>query len=404
MSGRIRIGVVVTRFIAGAGGVAFRGIQSLDPDRFEHVIFSADVGGLLARAEDHGIRVVRLPSMRSDLAPLDDLRTFRELTEALRGFDLVHTHSAKAGALGRKAARRAGVRGIVHTLHGFPFHDYQSRLRHFAYLRAERSLGKITDQFLAVGAAVAADAVRLGIASPERIRAIAPAIDDAVRPANQKTRAAARALLGIPKGMRVVGTVGRLDDQKAPLDFVDAVARLAREDVVTVWVGDGPLRARTQRAIDRAGLQARFRLLGERDDVAALLPGFDVFAMASLYEGMPCALAEAMTTGIPAVATTVNSVPEIAIPGRTALLIPPKDPGALAAALGWMLDHPDEAKRMATAARAHLGDRFGASKLAADLEETYARALAGARGSVAEDVDPQPVEQPVPVAAREGLG
>src|SRR4029077_15493581 len=161
--GRIRVGVVVTRFIAGAGGVALRGALALDPDRFEVTILAAQEGDLLDDAAQAGFGVVRLRYMRPDIAPRSDVSAIRELAEHVEkaGYDVVHTHSAKAGLIGRVAARGQRVPPIIHPFHGFPFHPYQSRARRAAYIAIERALGRITDRFLAVGSAVAADASRL---------------------------------------------------------------------------------------------------------------------------------------------------------------------------------------------------------------------------------------------------
>jgi glycosyltransferase involved in cell wall biosynthesis len=156
---------------------------------------------------------------------------------------------------------------------------------------------------------------------------------------------------------------------------VAAIEAMGRPDVFCVWVGDGPLRQEVTRLIERRKLSRQFLLLGERQDVAALLPGFDAFALASYYEGVPCSVVEAMTCGIPVVATAVNSVPEVVIPGRTGLLVPPGAPALLAKALAYLLDHPAEGSRMALAARANLGDRFNPEILGRDLSETYEQAL-----------------------------
>ena len=121
----------------------------------------------------------------------------------------------------------------------------------------------------------------------------------------------------------------------------------------------------------RRGLQHRFRCLGHRDDVPELLPGLDVFVMASRYEGLPCAVAEAMTVGLPVVATAVNAVPDVVLPGETGLLVGPERPRQLAAAIGYLLDQPAEAARMAAAARLLIADRFTPEALAAVLEAAY---------------------------------
>jgi glycosyltransferase involved in cell wall biosynthesis len=392
----VRVAQVVTRFIAGAGGVALRGALALDADRFSVTILAADGGPLFDEAERAGLRVVRLRHMRPELSPLEDWRGLGELQDLLArgGFDLVHTHSAKAGALGRLAAHRIGMAGVVHTLHGFPFHEFQSPLRRRAYIETERRLGRITDQFLAIGSAVAAEAVRLGIAQPERIRSIASAIDPVgLEPATRAMREAARLLIGLPGAAKVVGTVGRLDYQKAPEVMVAAARGLDRPDVRFVWVGGGPLEQSVRRLIERSGLASRFLLLGERSDVKRLLPAFDVFAMASRYEGLPCAIVEAIAAGIPVVATAVNAVPEVVIPGRTGLLVPPAAPEQLGRALAYLLDNPDDAARMAIAARAAVGERFRPDELGRDLTDVYWRALGHAPGVVGlplAAVEPQP--------------
>jgi glycosyltransferase involved in cell wall biosynthesis len=368
---------VVTRFIAGAGGVALRGAMALDPNRYSVTILSAPGGPLLAEAEKAGFEVVRLRHMVPTLSLRTDPQALRELTGELRNgrFDIVHTHSAKAGALGRIAAHRVGVAAIVHTFHGFPFHDFQLSPLRAAYIQIEKRLGRITDQFLAVGGAVAAQAINLRIAPAERIRTIASAIDLNIPPASPGNRAAARRLMDMPDDALVVGTVGRLAPQKAPQDMVAAIASMDRSDVFCVWVGDGPMRQEVARLVDRHKLADRFVLLGERRDVAALLPGFDVFALSSLYEGLPCSLVEAMTCGIPVVATAVNAVPEVVVPGRTGLLVPAAAPDLLGRAVAYLLEHPAEGSRMAAAARVQLGDRFDPEVLGRDLAETYEMAL-----------------------------
>jgi glycosyltransferase involved in cell wall biosynthesis len=285
-------------------------------------------------------------------------------------FDVVHTHSAKAGALGRLAAHDAQVARIVHTYHGFPFHAFQSRIRRQAYIRIERSLGRFTDAFLAVGSAVAAEAIMKRIAPPERVRTIGVAVPNGRAP-DPSDQAEARRLLGIPPGMKVVGTVGRLDFQKAPDDFVDALALLGRNDVYGVWVGDGPLRAKTEKLATRRGLSGRMAFLGERSDVASLLPGFDIFAMASRYEGLPCAIVEAMAAARPVVATAVNSVPDIVISGETGLLVPPGRPDLLSRALAHLVEDPLVAARLGYSGRARLGDELTPAALGIVLDQTY---------------------------------
>jgi glycosyltransferase involved in cell wall biosynthesis len=373
MTQRVRVAQVITRFIAGAGGVALRGALALDRSRFNVTFLTGAGDRLVDQAREAGFEVVILTHLHSDLALAQERRGIAELVARLRAgrFDVVHTHSSKAGALGRVAARHVGVARIVHTYHGFPFHQFQSPARRAAYVSIERALARVTDQFLAVGPAVAAEAIRRRIVPPDRVRTIGVALDTAAGPPTARARAEARRLLGVPPGMRVVGTVGRLDYQKAPEDFVAALARLDADDVLGVWIGDGPLRASTERLAARHGLSGRMFFAGERPDVPILLPGLDVFAMASRYEGLPCAVVEAMVAGLPVVATAVNSVPDIVVAGETGLLVPAGRPEALSRALQHVLDNPALAARLGSAGRAHLGDELTPAALGQILDETY---------------------------------
>jgi glycosyltransferase involved in cell wall biosynthesis len=375
----LRVAQVITKLSAGAGGVALHGALALDRQAYATTIFTSEGGTLTDDARAAGVEVIELRHLSKGrgIYPGDDRRAFRELVPELANgrFDLVHTHSAKAGALGRLAARRVGVQAVVHTFHGFPFHAFQPAPVRRGLIAIERRLARLTDFFLAAGTMVAAEAVRLRLAPPDRILAIDPPIATGIPPVSSATRRHARRLLGVPDDAAIVGTVARLDGQKAPLDMVRAIAALGRDDLLMIWVGDGPMREATERAISRAGLTDRFLLLGQRRDVSAILPAFDVFVLSSLFEGLPCSAVEAMTCGVPVVATAVNSVPELVVSGKTGLLARPKAPDSLARAIRYVLDHPDEGARMAAAARAHVGDRFWPDAHALDLVHAYGQAL-----------------------------
>jgi len=373
--GPVRVAVVITRLEGGAGILALRGAMALDPARFQvTVITGSGTAALIARARAAGLEVVVEPSLRTPIGPVADLTALRRLSALLRQrrFDVVHTHTAKAGAVGRLAARRAGAGRIIHTYHGFPFHEFQSPARRGAYVALERRLGRITDLALCVGSGVAVEAVRRGLIAPDRIRAIGVAVDPPLAvAADASARKRARRLLGLPEHATVVGAVGRLAYQKAPEDFLAALRALRRPGVVGVWVGGGELAGRVAR-LAAAQPHAPVLLTGERDDVPALLPAFDVFTLPSWYEGLPTAVVEAMLCGVPVVATAVNAVGDLVVPGETGLLVPPRRPDLLAGAIRSLLDSPADAARMAVAARARLGTRFTVAALRDALEAAYA--------------------------------
>ncbi|MDP9093378.1 MAG: glycosyltransferase [Actinomycetota bacterium] len=373
MSDRVHVAIVVTRFEAGAGAVALRGAMGLDPDRFRISVIAGSGNRLLNEAVAAGFDVTVEPALRPEIALRSDWLALRRLESMLsaRRVDVVHTHSAKAGVVGRCAARRAGIGRIIHTYHGFPFHEFQSVARRATYVRIERQLGTITDAGLCVGAAVAVEAVRRRLIEPQRIRTIGVSVSERLHPRTEAARTASRSALDLPPGAVVVGAVGRLSYQKAPEDFVAALEALDRRDVIGVWVGDGELAERVRRAADRAAPRARIIFLGDRADVPELLPAFDVFALPSRYEGVPVAIVEAMASGVPVVATAVNAVSDVVVPGETGLLVPPERPDLLAAAIGFLLDNTTVASQMAARALIHIADRHTDRTLARVLAEAY---------------------------------
>lgn len=395
----MRVATVITRLEGGAGVLALRGVQATQAGGaasapgITPTIVTGRAGHLLDAAADFGIEVIIEPALREVIAPASDLRALRRLEALLRdrSFDVVHTHCAKAGAVGRVAARRARVPTIVHTYHGFPFHEFQSAARRRAYVTIERRLGRITDVALCVGTGVAAEAVRRELVAPERVRTIGVAVDGPGRASASMTasrpemRRRARAALGVPPDATVVGSVGRLVYQKAPEDFVAALAHLAGGHrgpgypgrahsngpaVTGVWVGGGELAEQVRhQASQLPGV--RVVMPGERADVLDILPAFDVFACSSRYEGLPTTLVEAMICGVPVVATAVNAVPDLVVPGETGLLVPPGRPARLAAAIRHLLSSPATAARMAAAARDRIGDRYGLAALRSALIGAY---------------------------------
>jgi glycosyltransferase involved in cell wall biosynthesis len=372
----VRVATVIARLEGGAGVQAVRGARQLDPGSFEVTLITGRGGHLLSEARRSGLRIVVEPALRASLDPVHDRQALRRLTALLRAgqFDVVHTHGAKAGAVGRVAARRAGTARTVHTYHGFPFHQFQAVARRHAYLAVERRLAHLTDLVLCTGTAVAAEAVRCRVAAPGRLRVIGVAVPGA----EEKTvpdrrdplaRRRARMALGLPGDATVLGAVGRLTYQKAPEDFIAALRRLG-PDVTGVWIGSGELAGRMGRlARDLPGRGVL--LAGERHDVPQLLPGLDVFALPSRYEGLPTVLVEAMLARVPVVASAVNAVSDLVIPGETGLLVPPRRPGLLADAVRQLLGSPADAQRMAAAARDRIGARYGEAALGAALAAAY---------------------------------
>jgi glycosyltransferase involved in cell wall biosynthesis len=372
---RVKVLHVVTKFYDGAGENTLLTMVGADRSRYEVWVAAGPGGQLWERAERAGVTTVMLKRFREVLSPIEDALVLMALVRLIRRerFSVVHTHSSKGGFLGRLAAWLCRTPVIVHTIHGFSYHAFMRRRRSRAYVALERIVRPMTDWFLAVAPEVAREAVEMRLAAPGTVSVAPSGIElDAIP---DEPSADIRCELGIPIGAPLVGTVGRLDFQKAPLDFV-RMAALVRSTYPTtrfIMVGEGKLLGEAQAEARRLGVDVLFT--GYRPDAASIAACFDVYVASSLYEGLGRSLTQALASGRPVVATAVNGVVDIITPGATGLLAPPANADALAASVTWLLDHPEAAQRMGEAGQARVRAIFGPATMCALVEQTYARLL-----------------------------
>jgi len=377
--------VITLLELGGAQQNTLTTVARLDRARFAPQLVCGVGGYLDDEARALGVPVHFLPELVRPVAPLNDLRAARALAALLaplaaRGPVVVHTHSSKAGLLGRRAAARAGARPVVHTVHGFG-HDALPRgpLR-AAGVWAERRAARHTDAFLSVSRANIEEGRRLGLFGDRPVHLVRSGIDVPDFARAPALRAAARAELGLPADAPVVGLVACLKPQKAPLDFVALAARVAaaRPDARFFVAGDGELRPQVEQALAAAGLRERCALLGWRRDIPALLGALDVLALTSRWEGLPRVCPQAMAAGRPIVASAVDGVPEAVVDGRNGFLFAPGDVGKAADGVLRLLSDPALAARFGAAGRAAV-EEFSEARMVAEQERIYTGLLAGER-------------------------
>jgi glycosyltransferase involved in cell wall biosynthesis len=383
---RRRVLHVITRLIVGgAQENTVASVARVAPERYESYLWIGPQlgteGSLVEEARARGITPVVIPDLVRQIDPVRDARVTAELAGRMRreGFDLVHTHSSKAGIAGRVAAARAGVPAIVHTAHGWGFHDRQHPLKRFAFVSAERVLARRTNCIVSVSEETTRIGIAAGIGKAEDYELIRSGIPRDRFLANPAARARVRAELHVPEDAVVVGSVGRLSAQKNPVDFVRLAARLApsHPSARFLYVGDGPLRADVERRIAEAGLGERVILAGLRRDVPDLLAATDVFVLTSLWEGLPRVIPQALSCGVPVVAYDVSGIREIVRDGVNGWAVPMGDVDGAAARLDELLR--DSALRAAFAARAADGfdPAFSEDDMIRRLEDLYDRLLDG---------------------------
>jgi glycosyltransferase involved in cell wall biosynthesis len=340
-----------------------------------------------ARAEECADTLFIIPDLRRSVHLLHDLRAVKQIADLIRqqNYQIVHTHTAKAGILGRIAARRAGVPVVIHTYHAFGWQVAQSPqdsvlrklvtpLKEQVYVAVERYGASLSDALIAVADLNKREVIERKVAPPEKITTIYSGIDLERFSACSTDRNEICRRFGLDPELPIVGMIGRLSTQKAPLDFVKAAKLVLQSlpDVQFIMVGDGPMAQEVEEAI---GSEHRIKILGFMEDVTEIFAILDVFALASLWEGLGRALTEAMIMNVPVAATDVGGVPELVIHKETGLLSSPQDFAQLAENIIWLLNHPEEARKMSDRAYDRVVPAFSGQYMVEQIEALYERML-----------------------------
>jgi glycosyltransferase involved in cell wall biosynthesis len=333
-------------------------------------------GELLTRARSGGYELIVLDAMRREIHPLRDRRTLRSLRELLARIspDIVHTHASKAGILGRKAAAQVGGMKIVHTVHGLPFHPYQSAWLNRLYVALEKRAARRTDAIISVADAMTAQALAAGVGSPEQYTTIysGMVVDRFAEPG--EAAQAWRESLRVRPEQTVVMQVSRIAPLKGHDFLLAAAKQIDRDDIVFCLVGDGPWRRRIEAEISRRGLASRFRLTGlvDPEEIPPLLRACDILAHCSLREGLARALPQALLAGRPVISFDVDGAGEV-VDHDTGILLPPRDTDGLAAAIETLADHPPLRDRLGAAGRDRCREMFDHNRMVDRIEELYKR-------------------------------
>lgn len=342
-------------------------------------------GSLLQRMKNPGFAVMESPLFVREISPWTDLRAIYWLADFLKKerFDVIHTHSSKAGIVGRIAGRMAGVPLVVHTIHGLAFGPYDSFLKNQLYIRAERFAANRCDRIYSVAQAMIDQCLAAKIGRPEQFKVVYSGME-LERFLDAQPDAALRSELGIPgKNCRVVGAVARLFPRKGYEDFFPVAAQVARAcpDVRFLIMGDGPSRAAYEKMTEELGIRDRviFAGLVSPDRIAEYIALTDVVAHFSLKEGLPRVAVQALAEAKPVVAYPLDGTPEVVLDGKSGFLVPPGNHEAAVQALIRILEHPDERRGLGEYGRSLVRDKFPWKKMSDTLIADYEACLAAKR-------------------------
>ncbi len=332
------------------------------------------VADAMAVAQKDGAKFVAVSSLVRRIDPVRDLAALFFLLRIITKEkpSIVHTHSSKAGLLGRLAARLAGVPCIVHTPHGHVFYGHFGPAASRLFLGLEKLLARWTHRLVALTEGEKNDYLRLAVGRPETLCTIHSGVDVEKFSAVQVDQVAKRRALGLEQNGRVVGFIGWLLPIKGPAHLLRAMSDVweSHPDVHLVFIGKGDMEVDLRTAARKAGSNGRVRFLGWRKDVEQIMPVFDIFVLPSRNEGMGRVLVEAMAAGKPVVASRVGGIPDLIKHGENGLLVPAGDEKSLAAAIKQLIDDPEQAKAMGQRGR-QCCTQFSVEAMVGKIDNLY---------------------------------
>ncbi|MFH2204419.1 MAG: glycosyltransferase family 4 protein [Elusimicrobiota bacterium] len=383
---RIKVVHVITRLdYGGAQQNTLHTVSALDPNRFAAYLVCGRGGRLDQRTAALARREMPVPirfidDLVREVSPLRDLIALLKIYRLLREIRpaIVHTHSSKAGVVGRLAARLAGVPVILHTFHGFGFHERMPALLRAFFIMAERAVAACSTRLIFVSRANMDYARECGIGDADKYRLIRSGVRLADLPAPLSDAEEKRQSIGAQRGTPLVVSVGNMKPQKNCGDFLKVAQEVCRgaSGACFVFVGDGPLRREFAAEIESRGLRGRVVLLGWRDDVKEILAAADVFLLTSLWEGLPRALVEAMKSGLPCVAYAVDGVRDVLRDGENGYAVAPEDWKRAADRVSELLGSRDLRVRLGKAAADSIGSEFDIDEMVRRQQDLY-QELAG---------------------------
>jgi glycosyltransferase involved in cell wall biosynthesis len=372
---------IITRMcLGGAEENTLFTVNGLDPTRFRTTLA---VGGesdpaVLDRVAAQ-VEVVRIPELVRDISPRRDAMAFSQLWRHMRerDYDIVHTHMAKAAALGRFAARAAKVPRIINTVHGSTLSPHFGRAGYAVFWSLEKVAATFTDKIVTVGEDLRDRYLAAGIGTPDKYQVIRSGMDlrqfQAATRLRPDERAAIRGSLGVPPEAQIVGKIARLESPKGHQYFFELAQRVlqTRPNVHFVCLGTGDLLEPLRADIGRRGLADRVHLCGFRKDIARTVAALDLVVLTSLCEGLPRVLVQAAAAGVPAVTFEVEGAREIGRNGVNGYVVPSKDVASLTERVLSLLADPARAQAMGSAGRALVHDGWTVEAMVGEITELY---------------------------------
>jgi len=371
---------VITRLDAGGSATnTLETVARLDKEKYDVRLISGRTcdpdGSIAAFIQEKGINCVFVDSLCREINLLRDIKAFCKLYKFFckEQCDIVHTHSSKAGILGRWAAKLAGVKYIVHTPHGHVFYGYFNKFISKIFISAERLTARITDKIITLTDIGRDEHLQFKIAELEKFRTIYSGVDWESFLRKNSVLKQYRKNFNLQENQFIFGTVARLESIKGNEYLVGAMAEVIKKypETKLLIVGEGSLRNDLEKKSRSLNLEKYVIFTGHQTDAANFIHLMDVFVLASLNEGMGRVILEAMACRKPVIASRTGGIPELVKEGQTGLLVNPGDSNAVAEAMIYLYENREEAKVFGEEGRRLATDMFSLDKMIKDIDDLY---------------------------------
>ena len=368
--------------VSGSGINTFLTMRDVDRNRFDSELACAPGGELEKLVRAGGLTFHPFPNFVQPVDPINDIAALIQLTRFLlkKRYHLVHTHNSKTGFIGRLAGRLARVPVVVHTVHGFAFHDYEAKWRRQLFKGLEAISAGWCDRMIFISQPLIDWALKEKIIPDQKraVRIYSGIEIGQFKPATVEERLKNRKKWGISESEPVVGILSKLWEGKGHATLISAFSAVRKKmgEGCLVIVGEGPIRGALEGLVRRKGLQEHVIFTGFQKDVAPMISMFDVSVLPSFFEGMGRVLLESMAMGIPVIGSCVGGIPDIIRHGKDGFLVPPGDEKALAAAIVKLLDETELATYMGKSGIDRVSENFSAQTMVRKIEQVYLEALA----------------------------
>ncbi len=363
--------------ISGSGINTFLTMNGLK-NKYEMEMACAPGKDLNDMVIENGMRVHEIKNFVSEAKPLKDIHALWQLYKLLKTekYDLVHTHNSKGGFLGRLAAKLAGVPHVIHTVHGFAFHNNETFIRRTLFYFLEKMVHNWCDAYICISKPLVDLWIKHKLAPKEKITKIYSGIEISEFASKDK-REKIRNELGIKDNEIAIGQVSKLWEGKGHIDIINAVPMIIKKhtNCKFFFIGDGPIRKKLELEIKKRNLEHKIFITGHRNDIPQITSALDIAVLASYYEGMGRVILEAMATGLPVVATSVGGIVDLIDNAQTGILVKPHSPKQLAQAIIKLIKDSNLRTKMGQAGVKKIDKHFSSQTMIKEIDKLYMNIL-----------------------------